>query len=125
MANFHLFELLPLSAIFLGIVLIVLSSAGLGIYLARLRKRRLKSEEDEGPMGIAGNATLGLLAFILAFTFGLTASRFDSRKQFFLYEVTAIETTAMRTDLIPEPHRSEVRDLILQVHWIEDGLSAV
>ncbi|HSE33867.1 MAG TPA: hypothetical protein VLA93_20010 [Pyrinomonadaceae bacterium] len=110
--NFHLFESLPLWAIFIGIVLIVLLSAGLGIYLARSRKRRLKSEEDAGPIGMAGSATLGLLAFILAFTFGLTASRFDSRKQLFLDEVTAIETTAMRSDLIPEPHRTEVRELL-------------
>lgn len=112
MTNFHLFEFLPLWGIFIGIVLIVLSSAVLGIYLARKRKRRLKTDEDEGPIGIAGNATLGLLAFILAFTFGLTAARFDSRKQLFLDEVTAIETTAMRADLIPEPHRTEVRELI-------------
>lgn len=112
MTNFHLFEFLPLWAIFVGIVLVVLTSSGLGIYLARSKKKRLKPEEDEGPIGVAGNATLGLLAFILAFTFGLTASRFDSRKQLFLDEITAIETTANRADLIPEPHRSEVRELL-------------
>ncbi|HET7641016.1 MAG TPA: hypothetical protein VFK47_20065, partial [Ktedonobacteraceae bacterium] len=58
------------------------------------------------------NASLGLLAFILAFTFGLTAARFDSRRQLLLDEVTAIETTTRRADLIPEPHRSEVKALL-------------
>jgi hypothetical protein len=53
-----------------------------------------------------------LLAFILAFTFGLTASRFDGRKQLLLDEVTAIEKTAVRAELIPDPHRTEVRQLI-------------
>ena len=112
MTTFHLFEYLPLWAIFVGIVLVVLSSAGFGIYVARARKRRMKPEEDEGPIGAAVNATLGLLAFILAFSFGLTASRFDNRRQLFLDEVTAIETTALRAELIPEPDRSEVRELI-------------
>ena len=72
----------------------------------------MKPEEDEGPIGAAVNATLGLLAFILAFSFGLTASRFDNRRQLFLDEVTAIETTALRAELIPEPDRTEVRELI-------------
>src|SRR5262249_26760404 len=68
--------------------------------------------EEEGPISTVVSATLGLLAFILAFTFGLTASRFDSRRQLLLDEVTAIETTALRADLIPEPHRTEVREIM-------------
>jgi hypothetical protein len=43
---------------------------------------------------------------------GLTSSRYDTRRQLLLEEVTAIETTALRADLIPEPHRSQVRDLM-------------
>jgi len=112
MTNFHLFEYLPLWATFLFIVFIVLLSASLGIYAARSRNKQTKSEDAEGPIDTTVNATLGLLAFILAFTFGLTASRFDSRRQLFLDEVTSIETTALRADLIPEPHRTEVRELI-------------
>lgn len=112
MTSFHLFEVLPLWAILIGIVLVVMLSAALGIFLARSRKKRQKIDDDEGPIGASVNATLGLLAFILAFTFGLTAQRFDTRKQLFLDEITAIETAATRADLIPEPHRTEVRELI-------------
>ncbi len=112
MTTFHLFEVLPLWAIFLLIIAVVVGSALLGIILARRRKRRQAGEDDEGPIGASVNATLGLLAFILAFTFGLTAQRFDNRKQLFLEEVTAIETAASRADLIPEPHRSEVKELL-------------
>ena len=122
MESFHLFEVLPLWVTFSGIVLLVLSSAWLGIILARRRKKRAK-EDDEGPIGAVVSATLGLLAFILAFTFGLTASRFDSRKQLLLDEVTAIETATMQADLIPEPHRSEVRELLRQ--YVELRLEAV
>jgi hypothetical protein len=57
-------------------------------------------------------ATLGLLAFILAFTFGVAASRFDTRKQLVLEESNAIGTTYLRADLLPEPHRAEIRNLL-------------
>src|SRR5262245_20402061 len=111
MQSFHLFEFLPLWVTFVGIVVIVVLSIWLGIYLARARKKRGRVEE-EGPIGTVVSATLGLLAFILAFTFGLTASRFDSRRQLLLDDVTAIETTALRAELIPEPHRTEVREIM-------------
>ncbi len=109
MDKFHLFEFLPLWLTFILIVLLVVLSIWLGSYVA---KRRGSETEAEGPIGTAASATLGLLAFILAFTFGLTASRYDTRRQLMLDEVTIIETTAMRADIIPEPHRSEVRTLI-------------
>jgi hypothetical protein len=112
MQNFNLFVFLPLWVTFVGIVAIVLLSILLGIYIANVRKRRAKPAEEEGPIGTVVSATLGLLAFILAFTFGLTASRFDTRRQSLLDEVTAIETTALRAELIPEPQRSEVRDIM-------------
>jgi hypothetical protein len=57
-------------------------------------------------------ATLALLGFILAFTFGFTASRFDSRKQLLLDEVNSIGTTYLRAGFLTEPHCTEVRDLI-------------
>jgi hypothetical protein len=57
-------------------------------------------------------ATLALLGFILAFTFGFTASRFDSRKQLLLDEVNSIGTTFLRAGFLPEPHCTEVRNLI-------------
>ena len=109
MDKFHLFEFLPLWVTFVLIVLLVLLSIWVGSYVA---KRKGPETEAEGPIGTAASATLGLLAFILAFTFGLTASRYDTRRQLMLDEVTTIETTAMRADLIPEPHRSEVHTLI-------------
>jgi len=59
-------------------------------------------------------ASLGLLAFLLAFTFGLAASRFEARRQVLLNEVNAIETTYLRAAALPEPTRSEARDLLRQ-----------
>ena len=122
MQNFHLFQFLPLWITFPLIVATVLLSIWLGIYSARRRKRLAKPDEEEGPIGTVVNATLGLLAFILAFTFGITASRFDTRRQLLLDEVTAIETTALRADLIPEPHRGEVQQIMRKYIELRIGL---
>jgi hypothetical protein len=65
----------------------------------------------EGPIGSVVGATLGLLAFMLAFTFGITASRFDTRKQLLLDEVNAIERAFLQTDFLVEPYRTELRKL--------------
>jgi hypothetical protein len=104
-------EIVPFWAIMAGIELIVLGSILIGVFIGRVRRRREKEGEDT-PAGTVVGATLGLLAFILAFTFGMTASRFDARKQALLDEVNAIETTFLRAGLIPEPHRGEVRALL-------------
>jgi hypothetical protein len=55
---------------------------------------------------------LGLLAFLLAFTFGLAATRFDARRQTVLEEANAIGTTYLRARLLPEPQRTEVAKLL-------------
>ena len=57
-------------------------------------------------------AVLGLLAFILAFTFGMTASRFDARRQLVLEESNAIGTTYLRAGLLPQTQGLEVRRLL-------------
>ena len=56
--------------------------------------------------------TIGLLAFLLAFTFGMAASRYDTRKQLVLQEADAIGTTYLRADFLQEPQRSNIRNLL-------------
>ena len=57
-------------------------------------------------------ASLGLLAFMLAFTFGAVTKRYDDRKQLVLDEANAIGTACLRADLLPEPDRDSVRRLL-------------
>jgi hypothetical protein len=57
-------------------------------------------------------AVLGLLAFMLAFTFSMAASRFDARRQAVLHEANAIGTTYLRTRLLPEPEGPEIAMLL-------------
>jgi hypothetical protein len=102
-------DVLPLWALFLGILLVVLLSVECGYRLGRFRTRHV--QEKETPVGEMVAATLGLLAFILAFTFGLAASRFDTRRQLLLDESNTIGTTYLRAAMLPE-QREEIRALL-------------
>ena len=73
-------------------------------------------------------ATLGLLAFLLAFTFGMAADHFHARKVALLEEVNAIRTTDLLTGVIGEPQRTAVRKVLRdyvgeQLQWagVEQG----
>ena len=94
-------DALPLWALFVGILLVVLFSVEFGYRLGKYRRSR-REEEKEAPLGTMVGATLGLLAFILAFTFGLAANRFDNRRQVLLDEANAIGTTYLRAGMLPE-----------------------
>jgi hypothetical protein len=59
-------------------------------------------------------ATLGLLAFMLAFTFGLAGTRFEARRQLVQTEANNISTTYLRADLLPEPMRTDAQVLLKQ-----------
>ncbi len=106
--NGNIFSTLPLWAIYVIIVFIIILSVRSGIAFAKWRKKRIKHEDDSSINTLVGS-TLGLLAFILAFTFSLSSSRFDARKQFLLEEVNSIETSWLRAGLIEEPYNSSLK----------------
>ena len=58
------------------------------------------------------SAALGLLALIIGFTFAMTLSRFEARRDAVVNEANAIGTTALRARLLPEPHRTETLMLL-------------
>jgi hypothetical protein len=63
-------------------------------------------------VGTILGASLGLLAFFLAFTFNMAGSRYDARKQLVLDEANAIETTYLRAKLLPKPYGTEIQELL-------------
>ena len=103
------------------IVALVLLSIEGGYRLGQFRRSRSDSEQD-APVGAMVGSTLGLLAFMLAFTFGMAASRFDTRKALVLDEANAIGTTFLRAGMLPEG-RDEVRGLLRD--YVDVRLAAV
>lgn len=106
-----LLDSFPLWTLFPVTVLIALASVELGYRVARYRRLR-SPDQQESPVGPMVAATLGLLAFMLAFTFGMAASRFEDRRQVVLSEANAIGTTYLRAAMLPEPMRTETRNLL-------------
>jgi hypothetical protein len=104
---------LPLWALYLITAALVLLSAEAGWRLGDYYRRRPRHEKD-APIGAVVGSMLGLLAFLLAFTFGMAASRYDARKQLVLQEANAIGTAYLRAEMLPEPERSEIRNLLRQ-----------
>lgn len=57
------------------------------------------------------SATMGLLALLLAFTFSMSAARFEIRKQLIVEEANAIGTAVLRARLLPEANQGAVTNL--------------
>ncbi len=104
-------DVIPLWGIILITVAVILLSIECGFRLGQFR-RRGSELEDKPPVGEMVAATLALLAFMLAFTFGMAASRFEVRRGLVIDEANAIGTTYLRAGLLPEPYREEVRKLL-------------
>jgi Arc/MetJ family transcription regulator/uncharacterized RDD family membrane protein YckC len=102
-------DALPLWGLFLAILIVVLLSVEVGYRVGKGRERQ--PHEKEEPVGEMVGAMLGLLAFILAFTFGLAATRYDTRRQLVVEEANAIGTTYLRAGMLPEK-RDDVRALL-------------
>ena len=121
MQSDRLLDAFPLWCLFTGILLLVLLSLEAGYRFGKYRRSR-PEHEKEAPVGAMVGATLGLLAFILAFTFGLAAARFDTRRQVLLDEANAVGTTFLRAAMLPE-HGEEIRGLLRD--YVDIRLKAV
>lgn len=82
-----------------------------GFRLGTWRRKQTTSERDS-PVGAVVAATLGLVGFILAMTFGFAVSRFEGRQAAFLGELNAIGTTYLRADFLPEPQRQGSKEAL-------------
>ncbi len=104
-------DAIPIWALFAGTIMTVLVSIEGGYQLGRFAHRR-SEEEKESPVSAIAGTVLGLVAFMLAFTFGLVYDRFDARKELVLAEANVIRTAWLRSDFLPEPDRAEAKELI-------------
>ena len=104
-------DVIPLWIFFVGTMIIILLSVEVGFEFGSKAARGVRKEK-ESPVAAMGGAVLGLVAFMLAFTFGIAAGRFDMRKELVREDANAIRTAWLRADFLPEPDRSDVRTLL-------------
>lgn len=80
-------------------------------------------EKEPSPVGTIVSAALGLLAFLLAFTFQIAVNRYTDRKEMLINEVTTIRAAYLRSGLVPEPFRSETRKYLIEYTDLRVGLA--
>lgn len=108
MLDVNVFDVVPLWAVALLTAAFVLAMIEIGFHVGK-RKGPLKVSDGDAPIASITGSTLGLLAFLLAFTFGMAATKFENRRQLLLEEVNAVGTCNLRAGLTPEPQRTEIR----------------
>jgi hypothetical protein len=118
----HATSFLEIAGMFLIPLLSVLIPILIGEQYGIYRSRKVPARKDL-PVGSIVSAALGLVGFMLAFTFQIAASRFDSRKVALFEDVTVIRTAYLRAGLIPEPYRSDTKRLLAEYVDLRVALS--
>jgi hypothetical protein len=106
-------QIFVIAAMFLIPMLIVLIPIYIGERYGIYRIRKTP-DIPHGPVGAVVGAAFALLAFMLALTFQIAATRYEARKQLLADEVTNIRKTYLQAGLISEPTRSETRKLLVE-----------
>jgi hypothetical protein len=104
-----LVDYVPLWALLVVTVAIVLLSLEAGYRIGTYRQPK---HEQDAPVGSIVAGSLALLAFMLAFTFGMAAERFDVRRALVVDEANAVEKAYLYARLLPGPNSTEVRTLL-------------
>jgi hypothetical protein len=107
------------SLLTLGTLLLVcMMAAGLAGYASRRYNDRSDPASDtekrfDGGESYIVSAVLGLLALLLGFTFSLATERFEARRLLVMEETNAIGTAYLRAQLLDEPHRARLSQLLI------------
>src|SRR4051794_8533213 len=107
----HLVTTLPSWILFGVIVAVCVIFSEVGALIG-IKRKAIKPNEPDNVIGAAVGAMLGLLAFMLGFTFSLTEARFGERKHLVIEEANALGTCYLRAGLIPEPQKLAMRSYL-------------
>jgi Protein of unknown function (DUF4239) len=106
---------------FWATILVVGVSMEAGYRLGGLIRHRSPNLQEPSVATIA-SSILGLLAFILAFTFGIVTSRYDARKILVRDEANAINKAYLRSDFLQDDDRAKTATLFRK--YVDSRLKA-
>lgn len=98
-------------AIAMTLFLAMLLCNELGFQIGRFVQEHTDSEVKTLTGSIQASV-LGLLALMLGFTFSMSMQRYDDRSMALIEEANTIGTTQLRTRLLPQQYRDEVKQLL-------------
>jgi len=106
-------DAIPLEVLFPATAIILFIAIELGYRVGNTLPPNLKKEKETLTSTNAGTI-LGLLGFILVFTFGIVYSRYDTRRELVREEANMIGTAWLRSDFLPVEERAEATKLFLR-----------
>jgi hypothetical protein len=77
-----------------------------------IRRWHPAQEGEREHLAVLTNATLTLLALVIAFSFSMAVNRYDQRKNYEEEEANAIGTEYARAGLLPDAEATQVRQLL-------------
>lgn len=106
----RLFDEAPLWAV----LVLVFAAMGLARELGARARLRVVRAGDESPAdeGVVLSAVMGLLALLMAFSFGMALNRHEARRELVVTEANALGTAYLRTSMLDDPAR--LRGLLRQ-----------
>lgn len=84
----------------------LLGASGLGNRFGRRRSATASPQEH------VLSGVMGLLALLIAFTFGMALDRYETRRELVVAEANAISTAAMRVQLLDPPAATRLSELL-------------
>ncbi len=113
MMNNHFFDQLSIELQFLLTFVLMVLMLELGFHFGRRKQVKPVKAQTAQVRALMG-AMLGLLAFMLAFTFSVAQTHFENRVQFQIDESILAKNAFMQADLAVEPVRTRSRELLLE-----------
>ena len=105
-------DILPIWVFFVGMVIVVLAASELGFYIGiRLQNRGSNPGESRMTSSVVGGM-LGLVAFLMAFSIGITIGHHGERKTMVVTEANAIGVAWLRAGFLDEADSKLLRKLL-------------
>jgi hypothetical protein len=107
-------DIIPTWIFFFGLLILFFLFVELGFYLGHRQKKHAadltESRKLHGRLVFGGIFTL--VAFLLAFTFSMAESQYSTRRNLILDHANSISSTYLRSESMPEPHRTNIENLL-------------
>ena len=116
----HFFDLIPIWVLLVGTILVMVFFIECGFRVGKHAQAKAKKAQTSQVRAIMG-AGLGLLAFMLAFTFSTAQSHFEVRVQSLAEEARIARNAFMQADLLVEPGRSQAKQLLKEYIKLRSG----
>ena len=103
---------IPMWAMYFLTFLVALLGFELGYRFGIFRQEKGHQNEPDRTLDAMVGATLGLLAFLLAFVMSMASDRYDNRRQLVVEEAQVIRSAYLQAGYLVEPYPQQIRSLL-------------